>query len=83
MATVLDKKLTVSATKEELIDAIQKLAADNNHRILLDDEVEWLETKMKEIKRLALILRQKISGQTKATKKLSALLRPKASGKKA
>lgn len=34
---------------DEALDHIQRLAEDKRHRVLMSDEVEWLETKMKEI----------------------------------
>lgn len=36
-------------TLDEALYHIQRLAKDDNHRVLLEDEIEWLETKMKEI----------------------------------
>jgi hypothetical protein len=44
MATVLKKK---PETNAELLDAIIKMAADKNQRLLLADENEWLEQKLK------------------------------------
>jgi len=43
MSTLLKKK---PVTRAELIDAIIAVAADQNHRILKDDEIEWLQQKL-------------------------------------
>ena len=39
--------------QKEIVGSIMGIAIDKRHRILLDDEVEWLEKKMKEIARLS------------------------------
>ena len=62
MATVLKKKPTKDSSNRELTAAILKLATDKNHRILMDDEIEWLETKLAEIARITRILRSRWKG---------------------
>jgi hypothetical protein len=47
------------ALSPEQMDAIARikfLAADKRSRVLLDDHCDWLEEKLKEIKRLAKLL---------------------------
>ncbi len=44
MATVLKKK---PETNAELLDAIIRISADRNHRLMVADEIEWLTTKLK------------------------------------
>jgi len=36
-----------------IVGAIYGLASDKRHRVLMSDENEWMETKMKEIRKLA------------------------------
>lgn len=50
MAVVLDKK---PETEEELLNAIIKVSADKNSRILLTDQCEWLQRKLDEIGKFA------------------------------
>ena len=39
--------------QKKIVGAILGIASDKRHRVLLDDENEWLEKKMKEIRRLS------------------------------
>lgn len=61
MATVLDKRYTSADTLPMILKAIETLANDDNHRVLLTDEVEWLERKIDEIARLAKLARRKLA----------------------
>ncbi len=60
MAILFKNKLTKYHTLEELLKAIRKVASDKNHRILLSEDNEWLETKMKEIRRLSRLALSKL-----------------------
>lgn len=59
MAILMDKRLTRNSSKKELLAAIKILALDKHRRILRDEYVEWLETKLREIARLVRILERK------------------------
>ena len=39
--------------QQKIAGAILGIASDKRHRVLNTDEIEWLEKKMKEIRRLA------------------------------
>ncbi len=60
MATILAKKPTAKDSELELIDAILTIARDNNERVMLREDNEWKETKLKEIARIASLLNTKI-----------------------
>ena len=60
MATVLSHKPNVKDTVPDLLAAIQTLADDKHVRLLVRDECQWLETKLKEISRITKILRRKL-----------------------
>ena len=59
MGTILNKRLTVKDKTPEIVKAILTVAEDENSRVLLSDHCEWLETKLKEIARLAKILKKR------------------------
>ena len=54
MTAILKKK---PEGKTEIIDAIITIANDKNKRVCADDEIEWLETKLREVAKLAKRLR--------------------------
>ena len=56
---VLKKKFTSKDTTGEIVDAILTVAADENGRVLLAEHCEWLEIKLREIARLARILKKR------------------------
>jgi hypothetical protein len=60
MATILAKKPTAKDSEMELIGAILTIARDKNSRVMLLDDNEWKETKLKEIARIASLLNTKI-----------------------
>lgn len=66
MAMVLDKRYTSADSLPSILKAIEKLASDNNHRVLVTDEVEWLERKMGEVLRLTRLARRKARRKAKA-----------------
>jgi len=53
MTAILEKK---PKTKKEILEAIIKIAKDKQGRLLKDDHMKWLETKLREISRLAGLL---------------------------
>jgi hypothetical protein len=56
MATILKRKFTEKDSRLEILEAICTLASDKNERVLKDDHIEWLETKLQEIERLSKLL---------------------------
>ncbi len=52
MAKIFTSKLTKYSSLGELLNGIRRVASDKNHRVLQSDDNEWLETKMREIRRL-------------------------------
>jgi len=42
--------------EKEIIGIIRYIAFDDRHRVLVEDELEWMEEKMKEIKRVVAVL---------------------------
>jgi hypothetical protein len=60
MATILAKKPTAKDSEMELIDAILTISRDKNERVMLREDNEWKETKLKEIARIASLLNTKI-----------------------
>lgn len=61
MATILKKKYNKRDSTEDILKAIITLATDKNERLLLDDCIEWLEVKLKEVARLVRILKRRHS----------------------
>ena len=59
MAAILKKKVTKRDSTETILNTIIKVATDKHQRLLLTDENEWLETKLKEIARLGRILKKR------------------------
>ena len=60
MGTVLDKKYTKKDSVLDIVKAIEKLAKDKLRRVVMIDDIEWKQTKLNEIARLAKILKNKI-----------------------
>jgi hypothetical protein len=60
MTTILNRKPNASDSEEYLIQAVLSISRDKNERVLLKDDNEWKETKLKEIARLASLLNTKI-----------------------
>ena len=60
MATILKKRYTSKDSTKDIVKAIQTVAEDKNGRLLLTDHCDWLEVKMKEIARLARILKRRV-----------------------
>ena len=60
MGIVLDKKYSKKDSVLDIVKAIEKLAKDKFRRVVLVDDVEWKQTKLTEIARLARILKNKI-----------------------
>lgn len=48
------------SSMNEIVKAIHFFAADKRGRVLNDDQIEWLEIKLKEIKRLAILAKKKL-----------------------
>jgi len=46
----------LTTSPEKIAGLILYLASDERHRVSMEDEIEWLETKLAEIKRLAEML---------------------------
>jgi len=42
--------------EKEVIGIIRYIAFDDRHRVLIEDELEWMEDKMEEIKRVVAVL---------------------------
>ena len=59
MATILKKKITAKDSTTEIVKAILTIAEDENSRVLLTEHCDWLETKLKEVARLARILKRR------------------------
>ena len=55
MGYVLERKPTKKDSLPVILEAIYKLASDKHHRALIDDEIEWLNIKLKAIKSIAKI----------------------------
>ena len=68
MGTIFNKKPTKRDSTETLLGAIIKVATDKHERVLLTDECEWLETKLKEIARLGRILKKRHRDAKEETK---------------
>jgi hypothetical protein len=73
MAIILKKKYTKKDSIPDITSAILKLSTDKHGRVLLADEEIWKGEKLKEIARLARIVRSKLKNVriTKITKKKS------------
>lgn len=59
MATILERRLTLRDSTADILLAIEKIASDKHGRVTMDDQIEWLETKLREIARLARILQRR------------------------
>lgn len=59
MPPVLKRRLTKDDTTDAIMKAIVALAADKRSRVSMDDQIAWLETKLREISRLGRILRSR------------------------
>ena len=59
MGPVLPRRLTTQDSTREIVSAIHFLAKRNAIHLPKDDHIEWLEMQMKEIARLAWILRKR------------------------
>ena len=42
--------------EKEIIGIIRYIAFDDRHRVLVEDELEWMKAKMEEIKRVVTVL---------------------------
>jgi hypothetical protein len=56
MAVIMPKKPTKYDPISILTLAILKIAKDDNHRLLLSDECDWQQVKLREIARLRYLL---------------------------
>ena len=56
MAAILSKKYTEEDNDLDILKAVKKLAADKKCRIMLKDDNEWKEKKLKERARLVRIV---------------------------
>lgn len=52
MTSIFKEKPTINCHADAL-KVILKIALDKNERVLKDDQIEWLETKLKEITKVA------------------------------
>ena len=60
MAVILDKEYTAADKASDIVSAIIAVSSDKNHRILQADENVWLKEKLKEVLRLARLLKRKV-----------------------
>jgi hypothetical protein len=50
------KRRIMLKREKEIIGIIRYIAFDDRHRVLVEDELEWMKEKMKEIKRVVAVL---------------------------
>lgn len=61
MATLFERKLTFKDDTVTLLRAIRTISKDKHQRLILTDEIEWLQTKLRECGRLALVVERQLA----------------------